>query len=162
MTTAWVPLASVTLSSTASSVTFGSIPAGFRDLILVQFSTVGGTNNYTKMRVNSDSSTSYNCVNMHANTTSVYSTANTYPQTFPNFSENESSTQPMASVTNFMDYSATDKHKILLTRTAAHNSSNAVTTRWMNTAAINEIALFTDSSSFNAGSTFSLYGSNRL
>ena len=128
----------------------------------MQFSTVGGTNNYTKMRVNSDGSNSYYCVNMHANTTSVYSNANTYSQTFPNFVETESSTQPMASVTNFMDYSATNKHKVLLTRTAAHNSSNAVITRWMNTAAINEIALFTDSSSFNAGSTFSLYGSNRL
>jgi hypothetical protein len=66
------------------------------------------------------------------------------------------------SVTQFMDYSATDKHKTVLNR----SNNAAITTfgwasRWANTAAITSIAIDTTSAGvFAAGSTFSLFGVN--
>ena len=59
----------------------------------------------------------------------------------------------------FMDYSATDKHKTILTRTAVgldFVEMNA--NRWGNTAAITSIQFIANDQNFNAGSTFALYG----
>jgi hypothetical protein len=63
-------------------------------------------------------------------------------------------------ITQIMDYSATDKHKTLLSR--KNTSSvvvNAQAGRWANTAAITSIVCTVDSgATFSSGSTFSLYG----
>jgi hypothetical protein len=60
---------------------------------------------------------------------------------------------------SFLDYSATDKHKTSLHRygTAA-DSVIAATNRWANTAAVTTLLCFPRTGSFNAGSTWSLYG----
>jgi hypothetical protein len=59
-----------------------------------------------------------------------------------------------------MDYSATDKHKTVLSRYG--NSSTEVdmaASRWADTSAINSIQiLLADAETYSAGSNFSLYG----
>jgi hypothetical protein len=58
-----------------------------------------------------------------------------------------------------MDYSATDKHKTVLSR--ANNAANGVTAiagRWASTSAITSIVLTFQSSSLATGSTVALYG----
>jgi hypothetical protein len=63
------------------------------------------------------------------------------------------------SITHFMDYSATDKHKTVLCRSNhASISTRAIANRWANTAAITSIKVELNSSSFDTGSTFNLYG----
>ena len=75
--------------------------------------------------------------------------ANAYPTT---------TTKGMGS-TQFMDYSATDKHKSALSRANnAEIGTMASALRWANTAAITSIESFAFSNSWAAGGTVNLYG----
>jgi len=60
-TPTYTPLATVTLGSATSSVTFSSIPATYRDLILIFDGTRTGNNN-VQYRFNSDTGTNYSTV----------------------------------------------------------------------------------------------------
>jgi hypothetical protein len=62
-TPTYTPLATVTLASTASSVTFSSIPATYRDLVVVHnnFGTVNNDAN-SNFRFNGDSGSNYSRV----------------------------------------------------------------------------------------------------
>jgi hypothetical protein len=58
-----------------------------------------------------------------------------------------------------MDYSATDKHKtVLTTRILAASYVDRFAQRWANTSAITSMEVFASSNAFAIGSTFSLYG----
>jgi hypothetical protein len=60
-----------------------------------------------------------------------------------------------------MDYSATDKHKTVISRFgSAARETQATASRWANTAALTSINFFQESGgvTFSTGSTFSLYG----
>ncbi len=161
MTAAWVPLATTTLSSSASSVTFGSISGSYRDLVLVvQAIHASSTSNYGIFRVNSDTGSNYSYVHMQGTGSATSSGAATTNFGFLNFL-NTSSNQ--ISVSHFMDYSATDKHKTILTRCdSPFSRTRAEAVRWSNTDAITSITIAADSGNLAAGSTFSLYGSNKL
>ena len=157
MTTAWVPLATTTLSSSAASVTFGSIPSGYRDLIIQgQSSSASNVNAFIKL--NSDGTTSnYSAVTMYAESGSAGSTYNNDGRIM------STGTNEYPFYIQIMDYSATDKHKTILSRSGAVDIVRAFAVRWANTNAVTTVELFhTGGNSFPAGSTFSLYGSNRL
>jgi hypothetical protein len=68
------------------------------------------------------------------------------------------------SITNIMDYSATDKHKTLTTRSGIPALVYMYSSRWANTAAINSLKIsttttgFAPASSLAVGTTISLYG----
>jgi hypothetical protein len=69
------------------------------------------------------------------------------------------STSQSVAIANIMDYSATDKHKTILTR--GNGTSDAViafANRWANTAAVTSVAASTLTGTFNSGTTISLYG----
>jgi hypothetical protein len=63
---------------------------------------------------------------------------------------------------SFFDYSSTDKHKTVLSRSSVGSGANpgvsASAAIWSNTAAINSILVGTGSRDWAAGSTFNLYG----
>ncbi len=153
-TSAYVPLANVTLGSAASSVTFSSISQSYRDLVLV-VNAGTGTNESVNVRINSDSGSNYPFVAAIGNGSSTGSSATTLTQIQTNYGINGSTSHNV--ILNFMDYSATDKHKTVLYRT---NISDAGTTmgavRWANTSVITTIALV--NATYQAGSSFSLYG----
>jgi hypothetical protein len=159
-TPTYTPMATVTLSSSASSVTFSSIPATYRDLILVyaaSYSTSGDI--VTLMRFNSDSGSNYSSVRMYGNgstTTSDTNPAGTSAIDAGFLNQNISST-----IQQIMDYSATDKHKTVLSRHTLTGTGFvlAQAARWANTSALTGISLEPQSGrSFASGSTFSLYG----
>jgi hypothetical protein len=58
---------------------------------------------------------------------------------------------------NIFDYSATDKHKAVLSRSTSSFTS-MLAGRWANTSAITSIKIITTSGDINSGSTFALYG----
>jgi len=158
-------LATVTLGASASSVTFSSIPATYRDLILVyQYARASGETSLN-VRFNGDTGSNYSFVNMIGSSFSgATSTSNTFTGIVP---EQGNQGNPNTDVGRgiwhyqIMDYSATDKHKTVLHRhnsvNAAANWTTAQATRWANTAAITSIS-FTTSVDMSAGSNFSLYG----
>ena len=58
-----------------------------------------------------------------------------------------------------MDYSATDKHKTVLTRSGTNlDGVEALAGRWANTAAVTSWVILTSSAAFASGTTFALYG----
>ena len=158
MASALTPLANITLGSTANTVTFSSIPSSYRDLCLVISAAVPSANaSYT---INNDTSSTYNWVTLEGNGSTVSSVNN--GDTFGLFANNYivwySSNQTLVTM-DILDYSATDKHKTILTRAnRPDNAINAVVCRWPSTAAITSLRLNANTSNFAAGSTFALYG----
>jgi hypothetical protein len=157
-TPTYTPLATVTLGSSAASVTFGSIPATYRDLIVVIAAQRVTNPDNVKLRFNGDTGSNYNSVFMYGDgATPVSQTrsgtfapldAGAYP---PNTGYNNY-------IVNIMDYSATDKHKTVLNRANhAPAATEAWASRWANTAAITSMNI-SIIGGFNTGSTFSLYG----
>jgi hypothetical protein len=160
-TMTYSPLATVTLGSSASSVTFSNIPATYRDLIFVfngQLTGVAGIS----FRINADSGSNYSTVYMRNVASTPDSASFVDTRIFTSLSSITSGTRVFAQ-TQIMDYSATDKHKTVLTRSGYDISGSGTTTeahaaRWANTTAITSLAFTTSANQFAAGSTFNLYG----
>jgi len=156
-TPTYTPLANITLGSSASSVSFSSIPASFRDLVLVIDGTASVSTN-VQVRFNGDSNNNYLYVAMYGNgsTTSSFAESNISSITqlaLANYSSN--------TLTQIMDYSATDKHKTVLIRSNGGNGFvQATAGRWGSTSAITSMVLTSSGSgaTFNSGSNFALYG----
>ena len=159
-TNTYTALATLTLASAQSTVTFGSIPAtGYRDLVLVtSVATQSDSFRQYRMRLNGDSGANYSQVRMDGNGSSTGSSGDSSATEMLFFSTGTGSTFATM-ITQFMDYSATDKHKTLLHRSNTPDATvGAQAARWSNTAAISSIAIYTPAGQFVAGSTFSLYG----
>jgi len=152
-TPTYTPLATVTLGATASSVTFSSIPATYRDLVLVIQHTSTGSVNFV-IRANADTGSNYNQVNMIGLGTSTSSSAAASAVVGASY------TTLGNTIIQAMDYSATDKHKTFLSRnnTSTPRNVRAIAVRWSDTSAITSLGVILPELSLNAGSTFSLYG----
>jgi len=157
-TPTYIPLQTITLGSAASSVTFASIPQTYRDLVLVSSSKMT-TASYSILNLNGNTSTVYSSVNMAGDGSSTDSGSVTQSKFYPNYRFNESTSEFMLSQIQFLDYSATDKHKSALARAnLAGSVVNAWAGRWANNDEITSIAIAANSGNFAIGSTFSLYG----
>ena len=153
-------IASNVLGTATATVTFSSIPATYRDLILVTTPISASGTQYPTFRINGDTGSNYSWV--------VMSGTGSAAQSFTSSGTSANSTQNAGVGTSagfigiyqFLDYSATDKHKTILYRSNNPNigaGTDAFAARWANTAAINSIA-FTASANYAIGSTFYLYG----
>jgi hypothetical protein len=117
----------------------------------------GSTGEIIRININGDS-TAANYPTVDALGTGSAKQSNTDNRRFGYLGDEES-----AITAQFMDYSATDKHKTFLTRSGSSGYRTAMTAgRWANTAAITTIQLSLDSGNYAADTTFSLWGSNRL
>ena len=162
-TPTYTALATVTLASASSSVTFSSIPATYRDLVIITNQTmVSGSGYDTSLRFNADSGSNYS--NIYAlGTGSGSPISGVQSLTFADCGfMNSFVSNPFNRIINIMDYSATDKHKTLISRASNPGSGEQVSmyaNRWANTAAITSVQVFSGSgNSYAIGSTFSLYG----
>jgi len=156
-TPTYTPLATVTLTSSASSVTFSSIPATYRDLILVITGSLATTPGDLSLRFNSDSGSNYSYVRMSGSGSATNSSADTATRAF--ISGFQRAATNWISINHIFDY-AQSKHKTMLSRfDDSAQGTNAIATRWANTSAITSI-LINEASGFSyaSGSTFSLYG----
>jgi hypothetical protein len=160
-TPTYVALANITLGSSATSVTFSSIPtSGYRDLVLVQAGvTTTSAIDALVLRFNGDTGSNYSHIHIEGEgggATPGTDTSNNITFMITGLT----GTSQTNSIISLLDYSATDKQKSMLSRSnAALNRLRANTGRYASTSAITSIAVFTFSGlSFAAGSTFSLYG----
>jgi hypothetical protein len=156
-TPTYVPLATITLASTDSEIVLSSIAASYRDLIVV----INGASTATSLvalRFNSDTTTAYSYVLMLGNGSSSDSASAS--------SQDEARigvywSTPNVTVTQVMDYSATNKHKTILSRSNnAANRVSATASRWANTDAVHTVTVVNDVSTFTVGTTISIYGVN--
>jgi hypothetical protein len=158
-TSTYTPLATVTLGTAVSSVSFSSIPATYRDLIVV-LNVSGSADVGIRLRFNGDTGTNYTTVAMAGWSGGTLS--NSYPLAYALFYNLTVGVNtngiPAPVIGQIMDYSATDKHKTLLTRASSTNEATAMASRWANTNAITSMEIYLASGNYAVGSTFNLYG----
>lgn len=157
---AYTPIATTTLSSANSTITFSSIPATYTDLVLVtsaKLTTGSADATYT---VNGSAGTNYSLTYLSGNGSAASSARTTnngyaYLDSYGWVTSGEFN----VSITHFMNYSNTTTYKTMLSRASnATSGVDAIVALWRSTAAINQIVIFANSSTFTAGSTFTLYG----
>lgn len=162
MANAMVALATTTLGSSAATITFGSIPATYRDLRLVVQAPLTSLPGTTDMDfiLNSDAGGNYSGVTMTGNGSSATSASGSSLTRVD--APSDSTTIDFVWTVDIMDYSATDKHKTILERySRAAYGARAGCYRWANTAAVTTVTFRGGDSQtkpFAIGSTFSLYG----
>lgn len=156
MPSTYTPIATTTLGSAASSVTFSSISGSYTDLILV--CSVSNTTSQADVRlnVNGDTGSNYSYTQVFG-TGSAAGSNRSSNNTFAN--GGYIGTTQSNSITHFQNYSNTTTNKTMLTR--YNDPSNLVVASvslWRSTAAINQIVVSYSANNFSSGSTFTLYG----
>jgi hypothetical protein len=153
-------IATTTLSSTATNITFSSIPATYTDLIIV------GTFSFNSsdrafIWFNGDTGSNYSQTFLYGNGTSALSTRNAnYDAGYIDNVASAGSGDNNLSIMHFMNYANTTTYKTTLIRTNhIQQDVSAEVMLWRSTSAINQIAFRGASGgSFAIGSVFSLYG----
>ena len=162
MTATYTPLATVTLGSSLASITFGSIPTTYRDLVLVARYQMSGTAGATMLRANGDTGANYNVQYVVGTGSAAQAAAEFATGRARVGGSNVGTTNTMTNVIvlQLFDYSTTNKQKTFLSRYGSANTeATAISGRWANNSAISSITLVENSGqTFQTGSTFSLYG----
>lgn len=153
MTNTYTALATITLTSTDSSIDFANIPNTYRDLVLICSATASAGQDIV-IRFNNDGS-GYSRVYAYGPGSGSGASAADSSNGFGVVRTSASNT-----VLQVMDYSATDKHKTVLSRLngASDYGVAMIAGRWANNTAINAVSAQVASGTFSIGSTFSLYG----
>jgi hypothetical protein len=155
-------IATQTLSTTSSGITFSSIPNTYTDLVLVATALFSTQQSY-RVRFNSDTGNNYSLNMAEGNGSSTYTAfyAN-YPYIFTMNTLTGDTTAPAPNIFNIMNYSNTTTNKTVVVRENAsggtYPGAGAVVGMWRSTAAINTILIYPGGGTFNSGSTFTLYG----
>ena len=162
-------VATQTLTSTSSTVTFSNIPQNYTDLRIV----ISG-NQYTsasygayRLRFNSDSGTNYSSTYIYGDGTTAYSARATSATSGTSAGLVTTTLGGSQFTLHLMNYSNSTTYKTILARGSEPSgvggyNATATVNLWRNTAPITTITLaigggFPDFS-FISGSTFSLYG----
>lgn len=163
MPSTYTPIASVTLSSTASTVVFSSIPSTYTDLIIISDARAA-TNASLSLYFNSDTGTNYSYTVLDAEGTAIQANrqTNTTGIQVASWSIGMGSTTiPTPAITHINNYSNTTTNKPVITRSGAINASNTVSVdifsgAWRSTAAISTVTI--QGNTIAVGSVFTLYG----
>lgn len=158
-----VAIATTTLGSAASSITFSSIPSTYTDLRLVfVFKNNAAGIIYPGIRFNSDAGTNYSSTILYGNGASALSTYTTNYTTLWRNVEYTTDAYPSLYTMDIQSYAGSTYKTALTTKNSDNNGSGAATREvgtWRSTAAINSISIVDDGIRlFAAGTTATLYG----
>lgn len=155
---AMTAIASTTLSSATSTITFNSIPSTYDDLYLVGYR-IGDA---FYVRLNNDSTSLYSDTLLYGDGSAAQSTRTSSQTEWGLFGDNGNTTTPGAFVMNILNYSTSSYNKTYLARSAS--DINAVggqvrlaTGLYRSTTAVSRLDII-GYGPFTAGSVFSLYG----
>jgi len=155
MPSTYTPIATTTLGSAASSVTFSSISGSYTDLILVFNGTVTTSATSWGLQFNSDTGSNYSNTALFGDGSSAGSNrATSQTNTVGSYSGTDQSTN----IHQVMNYSNTTTNKTVLSRNNGGGFVSARVALWRNTSAITSVTAITSSNQFASGSTFTLYG----
>lgn len=164
MANTYTLIASNTLSTTAASVTFSSIPSTYTDLVLKFSVRNSGTNTSTvRIRFNA-TATNYSYTYLQGDgsaATSSRASATTFIFTLQN--RNSYTANTFSSNEIYLPSYTAAQNKPLSVIGMQEDNSTAITMQataglWSNTAAVSEIEISTDANNFVSGSSFWLYG----
>lgn len=167
MPATYEPIATTTLSSAASTLTFSSIPNTFTDLrlVIVGRTTRVDTQDPIYVRVNGDTASNYSQTALEGDGTTALSSRSTsislwQPANFP--AANAAANLFGLCTMDFFSYAGSTNKTVLSTNERDMNGSGAVVRRvhlWRSTSAITSIEFTSGSSSnFVVGTTATLYG----
>ena len=155
-----VALATTTLGTAASTITFNSIPQTYTDLRLVF--TGSGTSGYYAMRFNGSSSSFYSVTFLVGNGSITESGSNNSNPYFYLGYFNSLSSDMCMYVSDIFSYSGSTYKTILTAESYDKNGSGEVNRTvglWSTTAAVTSITIMnTLGTNFLAGTTATLYG----
>ena len=153
----YTPIQTKTLVSAQSTVSFTSIPSTYTDLILICNATLTSGTSAFGIAFNGQSST-YSYTYMYGDGSS----ANSGRTGGPNVHIGHAGSVPDTVKAHIMNYSNTTTYKTVIATSSLANAYEMATVGlWQYTlasSAINQIDISPDSSTFAAGSTFTLYG----
>jgi hypothetical protein len=156
---AYVPLANITLSSTAATVSFTSISQSYRDFIVVVDAIPSGTINWQVLLNNLEDGGRYGYGYIMGNGSSASANQSSSAGKFQIDVSGITSSQRVNAVIQVFDYAQTDKHKTMLWRYNNPASETvAAVGRFNQTTAVSSIQLRAGTSTWAVGSTFALYG----
>lgn len=153
------PIATTTLGSPTSTITFSSIANTWTDLRLVLVGNITAAQS-TQLQVNGSTSTLYSQTTLYGDGSSAQSyrvTDSSYIElrsTWPN-------SQPFMITCDFMNYAGSTFKTMLLTHANDRNGSGIVERHvglWRGTAAITSVALTASGTTWTTGTTVALYG----
>jgi len=148
-------LESITLTSETNSVIFQNIDQSYGDLIIICDIKPDQQNSFD-YKLNNDNSTTVSFLRMRGDVSGSTGTGSNSSTGFSNvgFVKNANA----VTIMEFLDYSATDKHKAQMFRTSATDiDSSYYGSTYQSTAAITQIEI-NNGSGFGATSKFSIYG----
>jgi hypothetical protein len=155
MPTTYEPIATTTLGSAQSSVTFSSISGTYTDLLVV-FTYEGSADANLLMRFNSDSGSNYSQTTLYGDGSSAVSSRDSNQTGIAVGYDNPSSITNTASFVHIQNYSNSTTNKTVLNRFGNSGYTVARVGLWRNTAAITSVSFHL--TNINTGSTFTLYG----
>jgi hypothetical protein len=159
MPSTYEPIATNTLGSAAAQITFSSIPATYTDLVVVVNASLTTGSANMNLNFNNDTSALYSATWVGGNGTSALSSRNTGNNLMVTTYYGTLQTTIGTFILNVMNYANTTTNKTLLARmNNTVDGTSATVGLYRSTSAINRIDLITGSSTFTAGSTFTLYG----
>ncbi len=170
VTNSYESIASFTLGSTTSTVTFSSIPSTFKHLqirYIARTNTGASNQDQVHMRFNSDTGSNYAWHRLLADGATVNATASS-SQTYINTGTAARAGEPSnvfgAGVIDILDYQNTNKNKTTRTLTGEDANSGSdefiglYSGLWTSTSAVSQIDIFSTGASFLQYSSFALYG----
>jgi hypothetical protein len=159
MSSTYEPIATTTLGSNQSSITFGSggtLPQTYTDLVIIGNLTGTAGSQVVFVRYNGDSGSNYSKTYLLGNGSSAFSGGNS--------NETEAVggdiyTTLTTNIHQIFNYSSTNTYKTQIVRSNnAGQRVGAWINLWRNNNAITSIVLSPSSGLFVTGSTFTLYG----
>lgn len=156
MPNTYVALATQTLGTATSSVTFSSISANYTDLVLVVSAGNPTNDSGLLIRFNGDTASNYSDTSLYGDGSSAVS-FRTSSATGMNAGRTD--TGISTNIINVQNYSNTTTNKTAISRGNDGALVIATTGLWRSTAAINSVTIYDQNGrNFNVGSTFSIYG----
>jgi hypothetical protein len=155
MSSTYEKIATNTLGSSQSSVTFSSIPATYTDLIIIIDGIMSNASEL-RYRFNGDSGSNYSFTQLFGSGSAV--STGTNPNRVYGRIGSTRTTQTVQ-IGQINNYSNTTTFKTVLSRESTAGSAvQAFVGLWRSTSAINEILFNAETGTFSSGTTFTLYG----
>jgi len=161
MASTYEKIATNTLGTAASSVTFSSISGAYTDLVLIlNLKAVSGSSAYPKIVFNSDTAANYSVTFITGDGSTATSGRVANSVGYITGYTVESSTEfNFNGIYSIQNYSNTTTYKTTIGRcNNAAGHTEAIVNVWRNTAAINAVSIINNGVNFAIGSTFTLYG----
>ena len=159
-------IASQTVSSSVTTITFSSIPQTYTDLRAVLTNRPSSLPQNPQWRLNNDSGTNYTRLMYFANGAGTYGVNTSFSTDSVFNSYGTYATNASLQTLDIFDYTATNHDKGMLyevsslTTTPTGNTARGTAT-WFSTAAVTSLVLSTNTGNFNTGTVVALYGIKR-